>query len=128
MTAAGKNKARFGGGLDAGSKKVSIYNVNNKSNSVKARVIRLRQSWHLEIADFQCFAIFICRSFLEYAPPEIRARFMGPPSQTPCEIIELAEVFLLLYSIAEDKATATGTKYSLIELWQAAIQLAGGAE
>lgn len=128
MTAADKNTALAGRGIaEAGRESLSAYNVNNKANSVKARIVRLRQSWHLQISDFQRFAVFITRQFLEYAPPDVRVQFMGAPSKTPHKTVELAEIFLLLYSIAEDKATAVNSAYSLTDVWQAAIQLAGGA-
>ncbi len=124
-----KNEARVLDGQDAGvEKSLSICIINNKRNAVKAKVIKLRQSWHLQIEDFDRFATFIARFFLDFAPPEIRVRFMGPPSETPREIIELSETFLLLYVLAEDKATATDIKYSLTALWQAAVQLAGGVK
>ena len=122
-----KNEARGLGGLEAGQKGLSSYSINKKKLTIKSKIIRLRQSWHLEIADFERFAIFVSRLFLDFAPIEVRARFIGPPSDTPREISELTETFLLLYALAEDKATATDTKYSLTEIWRAAVQLAGGA-
>ncbi|HOR91515.1 MAG TPA: hypothetical protein PK940_04595 [Rectinema sp.] len=126
MTAASKNPAD-GAGQEAGHENLSVYNVNNKASLVKARIVRLRQTWHLQISDFQCFATFIARLFLEYAPIEVRVQFLGAPSETPHKTVALAETFLLLYTLAEDKATSAGAKYSLAEIWQAAIQLAGGA-
>ena len=107
-----KNEARGLGGLEAGQKGLSSYSINKKKLTIKSKIIRLRQSWHLEIADFERFAIFVSRLFLDFAPREIS---------------ELSETFLLLYALAEDKATATDTKYSLTEIWRAAVQLAGGA-
>lgn len=92
------------------------------------QIIRMRQRLNLEIGDWRRFAIFIARLFLEYAPIEVRVKFTGRPSETPREIIELSETFLLLYALAEDKATATDIKYSLTALWQAAVQLAGGVK
>jgi hypothetical protein len=127
MIAAGNKKARLQGGPDAGVKSLSNCIVSNKQIAVKAKIIHLQQAWNLEIAEFQRFAIFVSRLYLEYAPPEIRGRFMGPPSETPHETIELAEIFLLLYGTAEDKAKASDAAYSLCDLWQAAVQLAGGA-
>ncbi len=121
-------KNRAGGArLDAGQKSLSICNIYNKRNAVKSKVIKLRQSWHLEIAEFQRFAIFTARVFLDYAPPEVRVKFTGAPDDTPREAADLAETFLLLYALAEDKAKAADAPYSWEELWQAAIKLAGVA-
>jgi hypothetical protein len=112
---------------EAGRKNLISYNINKKHEVVKDQIIRMRQRHYLEIEDWRRFAIFIARFFLEYAPPEVRARFMGPPSETPRETVDLAETFLLLYTLAEDKAKAADAPYSLEELWQAAIKLAGVA-
>jgi hypothetical protein len=120
--------ARWQGGQDAGvEKSLYIFIINNKRNAVKAKVIKLRQSWHLQIEDFDRFATFIARLFLDFAPPEIRARFMGAPSAIPREATDLAEILLLLYVTAEEQNKVTDAKYSLTALWQVAVQLAGGA-
>jgi hypothetical protein len=126
MSGADKN-ARGQGGLEAGRKNLLSYNINKKQLTIKSKIIHLRQSWHLEIADFDRFAIFIARLFLEYAPVEARVKFTGAPSDTPRETIDLAENFILLYSTAEEQSKVTNAKYSLTALWQAAVQLAGGA-
>jgi hypothetical protein len=127
MSGADKN-ARGQGGLEAGRKNLISYNISKKQLTIKSKIIHLRQRWNLEIADFDRFAIFIARFFLDYAPIDVRARFMGAPGNTPRETVDLAETFLLLYALAEDKATATDTKYSLTEIWRAAVQLAGGVQ
>jgi hypothetical protein len=126
MSGADKN-ARGQGGLDVWQITLTSYSIIKKQQAIKGKIIHLRQSWHLEIADFQRFAIFTARVFLDYAPPEVRVKFTGAPDDTPRETIELAETFLLLYAIAEDLATAADAPYSLEELWQAAIKLAGVA-
>jgi len=128
MIAAAQKNPPQAGGQDEGQNSLSVYSISNKQKAVKSRIIRLRQSWHLEIADFQSFAIFIARLYLEYAPPDVRAQFMGAPSQTPHKTVELAETFLLLYGTAEEQVKITEGQYSLTDLWSAAIQLAGGAE
>jgi len=113
------------GGLQAEQIALSVYSISKKHEVVKDQIIRMRQRLNLEIEDWRRFAIFTARVFLNFAPAEIRARFTGRPSETPREVVELCETFLLLYAIAEDKAKATDTKYSLIDIWQAAVQLAG---
>jgi len=42
--------------------------------------------------------------------------------------VALAETFLLLYGMAEDKAQAIDSAYSLADLWTAAVSLVGGVE
>ena len=127
MSGANQKSPPVEGGLEVGQEGLSVFNIYNKRNEVKSKVIKLRQSWYLQIEDFDRFAVFIARLFLEFAPPEIRAKFMGAPSAIPRETMDLAEILLLLYVTAEDMATAIDTKYSLTEIWRAAVQLAGGA-
>jgi len=127
MTAAEIKNPPAGGGLQAEQIALSVYSISKKHQAVKDQIIRMRQRLNLEIEDWRRFAIFTARVFLDFAPPEIRARFMGPPSDTPRETIDLAETFLLLYAMAEDMAKAADAPYSLEELWQAAIKLAGVA-
>jgi len=117
-----------GGGLQAEQIALSVYSISKKHQAVKDQIIRMRQRLNLEIEDWRRFAIFIARLFLEYAPIEVRIKFTGAPSETPREAADLAETFLLLYALAEDKATATDTKYSLTEIWRAAVRLAGGVK
>jgi hypothetical protein len=128
MSGAAAQKSRAGWARqEAGRKNLISYNINKKHEVVKDQIIRMRQRLNLEIEDWRRFAIFTARVFLDFAPAEIRARFTGRPSETPREAADLAETFLLLYTLAEDKAKAADAQYSLEELWQAAIKLAGVA-
>jgi len=127
MTAAEIKNPPAGGGLDARQITLTPYSIIKKQKAVKVQIIRMRQRLNLEIEDWRRFAIFTARVFLDYAPPEVRVKFTGAPDDTPREAADLAETFLLLYALAEDKAKAADAPYSLEELWQAAIKLAGVA-
>lgn len=86
-----------------------------------------RQKYHLDREQWQHWAIFLARFHLYAAPERVRAQFVGIPSKTPPEVINLAEIFALLYVNAEDQAKATDTQYCTFDLWLAALRLQEGS-
>jgi len=98
-----------------------------QTNNLTAILRKFRESLNLDKNTWQNFSIFLARLHLEAAPDEIRAQFTGPLANTSPESKELAEVFAMLHTQAEDQARAAKVLYSLAQLWTEAIRLRGGA-
>lgn len=82
-----------------------------------------REAHGLDRETWQRYAIFLARCYLDAAPEEARLQFMGPPSHISPQAKELAEVFAMLHTKAEDKAKAVSVQYSMVDLWSSALQL-----
>jgi hypothetical protein len=93
------------------------------TRQIQHAIIQTRQGLHLDREQWQHWAIFLARFYLYAAPEKVRIQFIGIPSETPSEIKNLAEIFALLYAKAEDQAQVTRTKYRIVDLWSAALQL-----
>ena len=86
-------------------------------------IILARQNLHLDREQWQNWAVFLARLYLDAAPAEIRLLFMGLPSHTSPEARNIAETFALLHAKAEDQAQATHTTYRIVDLWSSALRL-----
>lgn len=93
------------------------------SNNLTSIIQKFRESRNLDKVVWQNYAIFCARLHIEAAPDAIRAQFTGLLSNTPPESRELAEIFTLLLTRAEDRARAANLQYSMVDLWATALRL-----
>jgi hypothetical protein len=110
----------------AGSRQKLLYsksNISQNQHVVNSAIAKTRARLHLDRIQWQNFAIFCTRFALDSAPEDVRALFIGKPSETPKDALLLAEICAVLVVRAEDMATATGTSYAYIDIWQKAIEI-----
>jgi len=97
-----------------------------KKAAINAEIAKTREKLHLAPEQWQNFAIFNARIALDSAPDHVRALFIGNPSQTPRNVLLLAEIFTRLFLRAEDAATAANLEYFYAFLWDEALAIWGG--
>ncbi len=115
--------------LSAGCDQEAIYrkkNISQNLHTANQSIAKTRNKLHLTSEEWQRWAIFVARLALDSAPDEVRAEFIGKPSETPKNAIFLAEVFTTLVMQAEDMAAATNIPYDFADLWNESVALWGG--
>jgi len=101
----------------------ATQNVNISRHVVNAEIAKTREKLHLAPDEWQHFAIFNARLALDSASDSVRALFVGKPSQTPRNVLLLAEIFTVLMMRAENAAQATALSYLYAFLWDEATTL-----
>ena len=95
-------------------------------NNLAPILQKFRESKGLSREDWRIFAFYIALQSPISAPPEIRDQLLDSFSNKPAELVELVETFAMLYLRAEDRATASNTKFLVPFIWAEAIRLTGG--